>query len=343
MLFRSADLGLEFADVEEERRKELVEECITEVTTDYGNSILTVSARNQYFINRLTRITDRTVWALQSQLKKGKFKPVSYEVAFSQTDKLDALTIPLEDGETMRLRGRIDRMDLYEDEKNVYVKIIDYKSGEAEFDFSSVYYGLQLQLLVYLDAAMEFNKRKNPKKLVIPAGIFYYNMKDPIVDITEFPEKAVEQELLEKLRMNGLVNKEEAVIRLIDKEFDKKSQVIPVSYNKDGTLSKQSSAVSAEQFAEVMAFVKKSMSKMGKEMLNGNIAVLPYEKENRTACDFCDYQAICGFDETQPSYFFRRLKEFDKEEFLKKIHEEEGEHGNSVDGGTEKSNPDKEL
>ncbi len=338
-----ADLGLEFADVEEERRKELVEECITEVTTDYGNSILTVSARNQYFINRLTRITDRTVWALQSQLKKGKFKPVSYEVAFSQTDKLDALTIPLEDGETMRLRGRIDRMDLYEDEKNVYVKIIDYKSGEAEFDFSSVYYGLQLQLLVYLDAAMEFNKRKNPKKLVIPAGIFYYNMKDPIVDITEFPEKAVEQELLEKLRMNGLVNKEEAVIRLIDKEFDKKSQVIPVSYNKDGTLSKQSSAVSAEQFAEVMAFVKKSMSKMGKEMLNGNIAVLPYEKENRTACDFCDYQAICGFDETQPSYFFRRLKEFDKEEFLKKIHEEEGEHGNSVDGGTEKSNPDKEL
>ena len=135
-----SQLGLEFADVGEERRRELVEECIAEVTTDYGNSILSVSARNQYFVNRLTRITDRTVWALQNQLKKGSFRPVSYEIAFSRADGLKALTIPVENGEDIRLQGRIDRMDLYEDEQNVYVKIIDYKSGSAAFDLPSVAY-----------------------------------------------------------------------------------------------------------------------------------------------------------------------------------------------------------
>lgn len=334
-----SQLGLEFADVGEERRRELVEECIAEVTTDYGNSILSVSARNQYFVNRLTRITDRTVWALQNQLKKGSFRPVSYEIAFSRADGLKALTIPVENGEDIRLQGRIDRMDLYEDEQNVYVKIIDYKSGSAAFDLPSVYYGLQLQLFVYLDAAMELEKRSRPGKLVIPAGIFYYNMKDPVVDITELPEDTdVENELLDRLRMNGLVNDSEEVIRLMDRDFVKKSQVLPVSYNKDGTLSKQSSAASEGEFLHTMSYVRESMGKMGAEMLAGNIAVLPYQKGSRTACDFCEFRAVCGFDETQPGYHFRRLADFDKEEFMRRTGREEGEHGDSVDRGAEKGN-----
>lgn len=321
-----ADAGLEFAEVEEKRRMELVKECISEVTTDYGNSILASSARNQYFVNRLTRITDRTVWALQKQLQKGSFKPVSYEVSFSQTDGLKALTIPVEGSGDIRLQGRIDRMDLYEDEKNVYVKIIDYKSGSTAFDLPSVYYGLQLQLFVYLEAAMEFNQKRKPDKLVIPAGIFYYNIKDPIIDITELPEDTeVEKELLDKLRMNGLVNDKEEVIRLMDREFEKKSQVLPVSYNKDGTLSKQSMAVNAGQFAQASAYVRESISRMGAEMLEGNIAMQPYQKGNRTACDFCDYKSVCGFDETQPGYSYRRLGDFDKEEFLKRISKGVGE------------------
>ncbi len=335
-----SDLGIEFADVPEKQRKKLVAECVDEVTTDYGNSILSASARNKYLVNRLTRITDRTVWALQNQLKKGRFKPVSYEISFSQADNLRALTIPIKNGKEMRLQGRIDRLDLYEDENHVYVKIIDYKSGSATFDLSSVYYGLQLQLLVYLDAAMELNGRRNPRKLVIPAGIFYYNIKDPVVDITELSENMqVEKELLDKLRMNGLVNSNEEVIRLMDQEFDKKSEVLPISYNKDGTLSRQSSAVSADQFAQTMNYVRESMGEMGSEMLAGNIAILPYEKGNQTACDFCDYRAVCGFDETQPGFHYRRLKEFGREEFLRRIRERKGDgDGDNMDGGTEEGN-----
>lgn len=330
--------GLEFAEVSEQKRKALVEECIAEISTDYGNSILASSARNEYFINRLIRITDRTVWALQRQLKKGSFKPVSYEISFSKLDGLKALTIPMENGDDIHLQGRIDRMDLYEDEKHVYVKIIDYKSGSTTFDLPSVYYGLQLQLLVYLDAAMETQKRKNPDKLVVPAGIFYYNIKDPIVDISDLPKGAdVEDELLNKLRMNGLVNDSEDIIRLMDSSFEKKSQVLPISYNKDGSLSKQSFAVSGTQFAEAVSYARDSIGRIGKEMLAGNIAAQPYEKGNRTACDFCDYKSVCEFDETQPGYHYRRWKDFDKDEFLRRIREE-GEHGNTVDGGAEEGN-----
>lgn len=330
--------GLDFTEVTEQKRKALVEECITEVTTDYGNSILSSSARNAYFVNRLIRITDRTVWALQDQLKRGKFRPVSYEIAFSRLDGLEALTIPVENGEKIRLQGRIDRMDLYEDESRVFVKIMDYKSGQAAFDLPSVYYGLQLQLFVYLDAAMELERRKQPGKLVVPAGIFYYNIKDPIVDVSDLPRDAdIEKELLEKLRMSGLVNSGDEVIRLMDSSFDKKSQVLPVSYNKDGSLSKASSAMSEEQMNEVIRYVRGSMARMGNEMLAGNVEARPYEKGNRTACDFCEYRAVCGFDETQPGYRYRRLSELDRDEILRRVREENG-HGDTMDGGAEEGN-----
>ena len=116
------------------------------------------------------------------QVKRGDFTPVGFEVSFSASDNLKAMRIGLDDGAQLRLKGRIDRMDLCEDEEKLYVKIIDYKSGGTRFDLSALYYGLQLQLVVYLDAAMELVGRSNPGKKLEPAGIFYYNIQDPLVE-----------------------------------------------------------------------------------------------------------------------------------------------------------------
>lgn len=85
---------------------------------------------------------------------------MGFEVSFSAADQLNAMRIPLSKEEAIHLRGRIDRMDLCEDEEAVYVKIIDYKSGSTAFDLTALYYGLQLQLVVYMDAALEMEERK---------------------------------------------------------------------------------------------------------------------------------------------------------------------------------------
>ena len=127
-------------------------------------------------------MTERTMWALAQQLRQGDFVPSGFEVSFSSLDNLKAMRIPLSEKEELLLRGRIDRVDLYEDDTKVYVKIIDYKSGGTKFDLAAVYYGLQLQLVVYMDAVLELEQRKYPDKEVVPAGIFYYNIKDPLVD-----------------------------------------------------------------------------------------------------------------------------------------------------------------
>ena len=121
-------------------------------------------------------------------------------------------------------------MDLCEDETHVYVKIIDYKSGSTSFDLAALYYGLQLQLVVYMDAAMELMERKNPGKEIVPAGIFYYHIDDPVVDGEEAATKEdVDRLVLKKLRMDGLVNSELEVISLMDREIEKASDIIPVA------------------------------------------------------------------------------------------------------------------
>jgi len=322
------EAGLKWGEVSEELQKRLIKECVEEVSTDYGNHVLQSTARNAYFIDRLERIANRTVWALQKQLQKGKFEPVRYEVAFSPADELKALTIPISDSEKMRLAGRIDRMDLYEDEDHVYVKVIDYKSGATEFDLASVYYGLQVQLIVYMEAAMEAEMRRHPTKTVIPAGIFYYNIQDPVVEETEEMTKGeIEAELLSKLKMNGLVNSASDVIALLDRSMqtENRSDIIPVSYNKDGSMSKRSSAVNSREFGTMNTYVRKTIRRMGEEILEGNTAIAPYKKGAENGCTYCEFREICGFDERMKGFSYRRLREMEKEEILKAMEAESDE------------------
>ena len=164
--------GLEWKNLDEEERDRLIDESVEAVIGDYGNTILQSSSRNRYMILRVKRILRRTVWALQEQLKKGSFTPGAFEVSFAMEDSLDAINITLSDEEKLRLRGRIDRMDVCEKDDTVYVKIIDYKSGNTSLDLVALYYGLQLQLVVYMDAALELEEKKHPGKDVEPAGIF---------------------------------------------------------------------------------------------------------------------------------------------------------------------------
>ena len=311
-------------DLDEQGRKELVKECVGEVTREYGNTIFQSSARNAYLAARVEKITDRTIWALSEQLKKGDFEPAGFEVSFSSIDNLAAMKLSLSEEEAVHLKGRIDRLDLCEDEEHVYVKIIDYKSGGTSFDLLSLYYGLQLQLVVYMDAVVELEERKHPDKEVVPAGIFYYNIKDPVVEKEggQKPDKeTVEQQILKQLKMNGLVNSELEVIKHLDREIEKESDVIPVAV-KDGVIQEaRSSVANRRRFEALKHYVRDKVKETGREILDGEIAVNPYQQGAKTACDYCPYHSVCGFDKKTGGYRYRRFQALKPEEIWEEIEE----------------------
>ena len=303
-----------------ETRDMLVEECVAAVTENYGNTILGSSARNRYLAQRVGQITKRTVWALQQQIKKGDFIPAGFEVSFSAADNLSAMKIALSESEVLHLRGRIDRMDVCEDGGKVYVKIIDYKSGSTSFDLLALYYGLQLQLVVYMDAVTEMAQHHYPDKEIVPAGILYYNIADPLAEKKGQPDpEKIDAEILKKLRMNGLVNSELEVVRHLDRTIEKESDVIPVVLKDGEVQAGRSSVANRERFARLSQFVHRKLKEAGQEILDGEIGVAPYKNGQRTACDYCPYHAVCGFDRKTSGYEFNRWKNRKTEEIWEEI------------------------
>ena len=290
---------MDFGTITEEERKELTSLCVEEATEQYGSNVLKSNARNAYMVQRILRITDRTVWALGEQIKQSGFVPVGFEVEFRAADT-DSLKLPLTSGETMYLNGKIDRVDLKEEEDRIYINIIDYKSGSMALDLTSAYYGLQIQLIFYMEAALETVKKKYPDQEVLPGGVLYYNIKDPVVEKTgEMSEEMVRERMLEQLQMNGLM------------------------YPAVNELPKKVRPVSQKQFQTLQAHVMGEAVRLGNEIVRGETAPLPYKKGQRTACDYCQFRTVCGFDLKVPGYRYHRLKEWKPEEIWELLEEEE--------------------
>ena len=338
------DKGASLVDLTEEERKNLVEDCVISAAETYGNTIMHSSSRNAYLIRRLLRITDRTVWALGQQLKKGEFKPAAFEVSFSAADNLNAMKIALSQDEALYLKGRIDRLDLCEDETHVYVKIIDYKSGSTSFNLAAMYYGLQLQLVVYMDAAMEMEERRRPDKDVVPGGLFYYHIQDPLVEKKgEMTPEEIQEEIKRQLRMSGLVNSDLEVISLMDRDIEGESDVIPVAMKSGMIQEARSSVASRKRFGFLRDYVRKRCQKAGQEILEGNIQMAPYQEGTKTGCDYCPYHPVCGFDRKLPGCGYRKLPPIKAEEIWKEILPGEEEQEDAVDQPAGKGNPEPEA
>lgn len=307
-------------DFPEEFGAQAVEEALEEFASEYGNTVLYANARNEYAIRRMGRVLQRTVSALQHQLKKGSFSPDAYELSFQHAENLESVNVALSDKEKMRLRGRIDRIDVAKDGDRVYVKVIDYKSGNRQFDLAALYYGLQLQLVVYMNAALELEEKKHPDKEVVPAALLYYHVEDPAVESpVELTAEEINDQILAKLRMNGVVNSEPDIIERLDRYLQNKSDVIPVEKKKDGSFSARSSVMSREELQVVSRYVNEKVKEIGREILEGKTGVNPYEKGASEACTYCAYRKVCGFDPAVPGYERRTLEELDKEEILERM------------------------
>lgn len=310
-------------DFPEDFARGTVADVLSLYAAEYGAAVLYDNARNEYAVRRMGRILERTVLTLQYQLKKGSFVPESYEMSFSSVSDLESVNIALSKEERMQLAGRIDRVDTLEKEDKLYVKVVDYKSGSRKFNLAALYYGLQLQLVVYMNAAVERETKKYPDKEVVPAAMLYYHVYDPVISAeAEAAPEEINAALLEQLRAGGIVNSDGDIARRLDEEAVAKSDVIPVEYKKDGSLSARSSVLSGEELQEISMFVGRKVRQLGREILDGNIALNPYESGAESACTYCSFQGVCGFDDGMPGCGPRRLKEMDKEEAMARIREE---------------------
>ena len=298
-----------FAD--DASRDEFVELMVEQAVTDIQKELFESSHRNEYVLERMKRISKRAVWAMEQHIKRGDFTPEEYEIAFGEENHLDSMTFALEDGEKMFFSGVVDRMDSIEDDENKYLKIIDYKSGKQKFDFAKIFHGLQMQLIIYMNAMMELYEKKTGKR-VYPAGMFYFHLDDPIVNVEH--ENEAEDKILKDLKMSGVVNEDFQLIDHMEHTGSEGYLTLPVRATKNG-YDKRSSVLNTTQLFNLGRIVEKKMTELGNSLMHGDISIKPYEYEGRKPCEYCEFKNICAYEDG-----------VDQVEKIKKVSLEEGKH-----------------
>lgn len=303
-----------------------------ELVQDIFGRIFLSSDRYKYLAERLKRVLTRSVWLIAEHIRRSSFEPVGYEIGFGEGGELPPITLELSSGEKMVLSGRVDRMDCLETEEGRYFRIVDYKSGSKRFDLLDIYHGKDLQLLTYLDAIGESLKEESEKP-VIPAGVLYFRLDDPIVPGSrEATEEEIEISIMKELKMRGLLLADVKLIKEMDTDIDGDSLIIPARINKNGDLGR-SSAATKEQFEILKRHVRKKLYSLGEEMLNGNISISPYRMKKMTACAYCGYMSICQFDTGLYGNNYRNLQEKSEDEIWKLICDITEEGGDDIGFG----------
>lgn len=288
--------GMLWSELNNNKCRQIVDELIDKKLKEETNSILNSSKRFKYLSKRFKRVITKSVSVIAEQIGKGEFEVFKTEFNFGNRNTGEAVALELKDNEKIYLQGRIDRIDTLDLDGHTYVRVVDYKTGAKKFDLNELYYGLQMQLLVYLDALIK-NSKYILEKQVRPGAVLYFKIDDPIIKSKkEMTTEEVEREVLENLKMKGLVLKDARVVRAMDKDIDGYSLVIPAAFKKDGDFKANSSVVTEEEFDLLREYVNDKMISLCEDMLSGEIKIEPVKHSNRTQCEYCDFSSICQFD-----------------------------------------------
>lgn len=309
------DSSIDLEELSKEDRDVKVEELTRQAAKEENETIFDSSFRKRHQLEVFIRIAKRSVENLCRHLSVGDMKPSFFEEEFSPDKKLSYIDMALSEGVRMEMRGIVDRVDLKETEDAVYVKVIDYKSGVKDMDYIKMYEGRQLQLTVYMSVMLELLQRQYPNKKIIPTGMYYYHIYDPIIE--ESDEEQIEKKRMESSRLTGLVNEDETSRELMD---GLTGFVTPVRYKKDGSLDfRNTSLVTEDELMAISHFVRDKMIDIGNGIIAGRISMNPEKGELSSPCNLCDYRSVCRFEPGLGGNAYRIAPQMSKAEAKEKI------------------------
>lgn len=304
-----------FEEVKQEDLKSLNKEEIKSIVYDIieqklnlkKNAIFTSSPKFIVLTNRLKKVIAESIYYIVYQMQNSDFNVLGNEVEFSKT--IDNIEIV----------GKIDRIDVAESEEGSFIRIIDYKSSTKSLDLNKMVTGLQIQLLTYVDIMSEKTNKE-------PVGMLYFNLIEPIISKNRnLSDEEIEEEIRKAFRMKGLILSDIRVIKMMDNELETgASKIIPVTLDKSGNVSQtRSSILTKEEFTSLQKKIRKLIKQIADEILSGRIEIKPTynPKQKKSACEYCPYKTICGFNPKKNTYEYIPNKT--KDEIFEELHKED--------------------
>ena len=290
-----------------ERADEIAEELAEKKQDEF--SVYQTNGRYKYYWNQLKQTAARAFYLISRQAGLTGFKHSFFEWSFGDApeDQAGPLEISLSDGETIKIRGKIDRIDLLDTENERYIEIIDYKSGKTTIDPKLLYTGLSLQLPVYLEAGARALDAK-------PAGFFYFHLTPEFVKPDGGVDPSEEERddmLMKQAQLDGIFTADQQVLEAMDHVFaeEGKGKVINATRTKSGSLYAKDKAATAQDFDAIENLTHLKIRQAAEKIAGGEMSRSPMQTDsNSAACSYCPYKSACRFENGLGGDEYRRLE-----------------------------------
>lgn len=256
-----------------------------------------VSKRMEALFARLKRAGTLFVRSIYDEFENSDFSPVLFEVSISDNnDKgISPYRVMLSDGSYVYIYGQIDRVDTFEKDGQVYVRVVDYKTGKKEFSRNDLEKGLNLQMFLYMLSVMENEQRFcsmiGTKGKVIPAGVLYYIARLPSdIGTGVLHDEALEKALIDNIERQGLVLDDPDILTAMSK--DNSFNTLPMGIVKKAKSRKERPVYTIEGFDEIRSSIAQTLTRIADSMRSGAAHAIPSEDEKKQ-CDMCRMRAVC--------------------------------------------------
>lgn len=290
-----------FRDVDDNKIAEKIDVMLESYIADMSVLSDNFSKRDKYIIERLKSSVLLCFKAIKKHISESMFEPLGYEMEFSENSPLGSIKIKTADGKTVNITGKIDRADAYKTENGTYIRVIDYKTGNKTFRLDDIFYGLDVQLIVYMNALVSSNPSYNY------GGALYFLIDDPVVKAqNHLPDDTVKGLLESSLNLKGIIVKDEEVLN----GYDSKTAAIRNKFE-------------LEKFELIDKYLKDLLSRVCTDMTNGDISIKPYKKGSFSPCAYCKYASVCRFDPADKNNSYNHLEDVGKaDEIFKRMEEQ---------------------
>lgn len=279
------------------------------------------NARFRYLFARLRKTAYAVIDQVAEEQRHSDFVPLEFELSFGDHGTLPAVVISEPDG-SLRVGGKVDRVDGWLKDDTLYLRVVDYKSGKKSFDLGAVRMGLDIQMLLYL-FTLQKEGQAHFGHPIEPAGVLYLPARDEILsEERNIPPEKLRQEMEKELRRTGLLLSEPEVLSAMEHEALQSPRYLPLRVNRSGDVA--GSLASAAQLGRLGQYVDRLLHEISREIRQGNIDADPWCKsEDDNCCTYCDWADACHFQDGRDRDHYHYMYPVKAEEFWQDLDREE--------------------